>query len=237
MAKRLPWITRYEDCWPVGAYAKRWLDTTRWRYKHARPLNGRAMLGRQGLVKEAINEPQARRRSLRSQSEEHHPDLQEVFTIVQCWIGIHSNDHIIRSCVPGLLVHRENLQSVTFGDCHIEEDRLMRSRQHASFTSAESASLPRSTSSEDNEVNAPVDDATALEPGVRFIRDFLQGLQPRMDNLTQKFMSAGVVDKTCLVALAGMPDWEKDQLLREDMSLKPFRMRVVRVGLAKLLEV
>lgn len=110
----------------------------------------------------------------------------------------------------------------------------MRSRQHAPFASAESASLPRSTSSVANGVNAPVDDATAFEPSVRFIRDFLQGLQPRMDDLTQKFMSAGVVDKTCLVALAGMPDWEKDQLLREDMSLKPFQMRVVRVGLAKL---
>lgn len=84
VTKRLPWITRYEDRWPVEAYAKRWLDTTRWRYKRARPLNGRAMLDRQGIVKEAMNEPQARRRSL-SQSEEHHPDLQEVLTIVRYW--------------------------------------------------------------------------------------------------------------------------------------------------------
>ena len=86
VTKRLPWITRYEDRWPVEVYAKRWLEATRWRYKHTRPLNGRTVLDRQGIVKEAMNEPQARgRRSLRSQSEEHHPDLQEVFTIVRNW--------------------------------------------------------------------------------------------------------------------------------------------------------
>ena len=67
------------------------------------------------------------------------------------------------------------------------------------------------------------------------IRAFLQSLNPDLEDLTHKFIGAGIVNKTCLIALAGMPDWEKDKLLRDDMSLTAFQSRVVRVGLADLM--
>ena len=85
-----------------------------------------------------------------------------------------------------------------------------------------------------NEAHAPQSRAEVLEPSVAFISDFLRGLQPSMEGLTPIFMSAGLVNETCLVALAKMPEWEKDKMLRDDMALNPFQMRVVRVGLAEL---
>ncbi|KZT64487.1 hypothetical protein DAEQUDRAFT_814944 [Daedalea quercina L-15889] len=82
--------------------------------------------------------------------------------------------------------------------------------------------------------NSPTD--ISFEPCEDAVRAFLQGLQPSMEALMPKFIGVGVVNKQCLVALTDMPDWEKDKLLRDDLSLTMFQMRVVRVGLAKLHE-
>ncbi|EPS99714.1 hypothetical protein FOMPIDRAFT_129119 [Fomitopsis schrenkii] len=66
------------------------------------------------------------------------------------------------------------------------------------------------------------------------VRTFLQSLQPSSEVLLLRFLKAGIVNGDCIVALAGMPDREKDKLLRDDLCLTAFQSRVVRVGLAKL---
>lgn len=66
------------------------------------------------------------------------------------------------------------------------------------------------------------------------VRTFLQSLQPSSEVLLPKFLAAGVDNGDCILALSGMPDREKDKLLRDDMCLNAFQTRVVRVGLAKL---
>ena len=122
----------------------------------------------------------------------------------------------------------------SFGGC-IEADTLMHSRQNVPSTPARSEPIPSSASaSAIHEIDAPAGGPAAFEPREQFIRGFLRGIQPGMEDLTQNFMSAGVVNKMCLVSLAGMPNWEKDKLLRDDMSLTPFQVRAVRVGLAGL---
>lgn len=66
------------------------------------------------------------------------------------------------------------------------------------------------------------------------MRTFLQSLQPSSEVLLPRFLEAGIVNGDSIIALAGMPDWEKDKLLRDDMRLTAFQGRVVRVGLAKM---
>lgn len=78
MAERVPWITRYEDCWPIEGYAKRWLEGARWRNKH---LKGLARLGQQGTVEEATTgyEPKASYSSPRKQSGDHYISLEVLY--------------------------------------------------------------------------------------------------------------------------------------------------------------
>lgn len=63
---------------------------------------------------------------------------------------------------------------------------------------------------------------------------FLHGLQPDMQELTPRFIAAGVVNSRCLAALADMPAEEKQQLLRGDMEMTIFQTRVICVGLVHL---
>ncbi|EPT03054.1 hypothetical protein FOMPIDRAFT_1117173, partial [Fomitopsis schrenkii] len=182
VVEKVPWITRYEDCWPVKVYTRKWLDKTRWDNKHQRPFKDFAEQKANGTAKSELQVSRASRGRPRSQPQagDRHRHSQEV------------------PCAP-------------------------------------STSSPRSASSTIvNEYSAPAGKVAVFEPHMGFVRDFLRGLRPSMEDLTPEFVSAGLVNEMCLVALAEMPDWEKDKLLRDDMSLKPFQMRVVRVGLAEL---
>lgn len=85
-------------------------------------------------------------------------------------------------------------------------------------------------------ITAPSESTTsAFEPCVGFVRAFLQGLWPSMADLTPKFISAGLVNEACLIALAEMPADEKEGFLRDEMPLSRFQLRVVCIGLAGLI--
>ncbi|KZT64486.1 hypothetical protein DAEQUDRAFT_732558 [Daedalea quercina L-15889] len=68
------------------------------------------------------------------------------------------------------------------------------------------------------------------------VRAFLRALEPSMEELTTQFIEAGLVNGQCLVAFAGMPRWEKEKFLRDDLALKSFQERVISLGLAELRE-
>ncbi|EPS99715.1 hypothetical protein FOMPIDRAFT_115119 [Fomitopsis schrenkii] len=199
VVEKVPWITKYEDCWPIRAYTMKWLDSARWEYNHRRSSKGPTVLAEQNATGTAM------------------------LGGVQ---GANFNQ--------GIVTTRKRYHAIQHARDSVLPTMSLRRSGAPSSKCAPPASSPRSASSTTvDESDAPVDKAV-FEPRTGFVRDFLHGLRPSMEDLTPKFVGAGIVNETCLGALAEMPDWEKDKLLRDDMSLKPFQLRVVRVGLAEL---
>ncbi|KAH9951183.1 hypothetical protein B0H21DRAFT_719964 [Amylocystis lapponica] len=70
--------------------------------------------------------------------------------------------------------------------------------------------------------------------GTSEVEEFLRSLRPSIEGLAQGFAAAGVVDAECLFALAAMPEAERYMLLKEDMCLSSFQVRIVRVALERI---
>ena len=102
----------------------------------------------------------------------------------------------------------------------------MRSSQSGTSPAAPRAEAPLATSTKSGTSASAVCEEA--------VRTFLQSLQPNLEVLLPKFLKAGIINGDCLVALAGFPNVEQDKLLRDDLCLTAFQVRVVCVGLANL---
>ncbi|EPT03055.1 hypothetical protein FOMPIDRAFT_1022639 [Fomitopsis schrenkii] len=109
------------------------------------------------------------------------------------------------------------------------------SRSPTSVRPRQSSATPGASSDEgDVEASGTLVGPSESEKCEGAVRTFLRSLQPSSEALLPRFLRAGIVNGDCIVALAGMPDREKDKLLRDDLCLTAFQSRTVRVGLAKL---
>ncbi|KAH9933489.1 uncharacterized protein B0H18DRAFT_647088 [Fomitopsis serialis] len=199
-----PFVTKFQDSWPVEAYVRRHLSRTKWLHtRKATSTNSvrsnRAVAGVGGDGN--ANDAPRRLRDTSTQSQ---------VTI--------SSSASATSTAPSASI------------------ALSQSRPRARVGPAPSASPAAVPAPSGVQVNAPPPPPKTSPFKLReeTVRQFLRSLNPTLEDLTQRFISAGLVNKKCLVALAGMPDWEKDKLLRDDMCLTPFQSRVVRVGLGEL---
>lgn len=68
------------------------------------------------------------------------------------------------------------------------------------------------------------------------VRKFLATVTPSLEGFTLAFIEAGIVDDECILALAAMPDREKNTFIRETLRLNPFHMHTLRVALSRRLQ-
>jgi len=216
VVSRFPFIkTEYEDAWPIEGYMRGWLERMRWQQNQVKKY---ANQDRQGEPDEArsssIGKSERPRRSLRNAAvrSPYHYQARRVLSPAES-SGSSTASDSESTCRETPSVG----PSVSVRTVHTTQ-------------TARSGKAPATTRHQ-----ATISAGTApCKPHEGVIRAFLQSLNPDLEDLTHKFIGAGLVNKACLVALAGMPDWEKDKLLRDDLALTAFQSRVVRVGLAGL---
>ncbi|KAH9926872.1 uncharacterized protein B0H18DRAFT_1004291 [Fomitopsis serialis] len=217
VVSQFPFIkTEYEDAWPIDGYTRRWLKRMRWKHKQAMK---NANQDQQGGPNED-GDAGTIRKSGRLRRSRGMPR----FGPISLPIG-----KVLSPAESSSSSTASDSES-TYRDTPSVGPSVSVRTVHAIQT-ARSGKAPAMTR---HQTTASAGTAPS-KPHDGVIRAFLQSLNPDLEDLTHKFIGAGIVNKTCLIALAGMPDWEKDKLLRDDLSLTAFQSRVVRVGLADLL--
>ncbi|KAH9839960.1 uncharacterized protein C8Q71DRAFT_745054 [Rhodofomes roseus] len=208
----------FQDAWPMEAYIRKWLDRMRWEHNQKKKNHAAKDQQTEGRPDEgghSVDRLELPRKSSRIAGVRcpYNSQSRKVLPASQASSSSSSSESTRRSSTP-----------VDLSAPVVQEPQ----------STAQGASSARTPTSTDE--RAVTSTGTApLKLHEQVVRTFLQSLSPNLEDLTPRFLSAGLVNRTCLLALAGMPDWEKDKLLRDDMSLTAFQSRVVRVGLAGLL--
>ncbi|KZT64491.1 hypothetical protein DAEQUDRAFT_814948 [Daedalea quercina L-15889] len=200
VVRKAPFISDYEDYWPIEEYVRRWLyDTRRSGQKQGEKSPITHVRGDQDEESQTSGTSETGSRQIRSNRKP---------------VGTYRSQS------------REILPSAPSSSSDS-------STTHSRTTTAPTSLAGTVAAAPQNQASSFAGESP-FEPCEEFVRDFLQALPPGMGNLVARFINAGLVNRSCFIALAGMPDWEKDKLLRDDMSLTAFQMRAVRVGLAGL---
>ncbi|KAH9839962.1 uncharacterized protein C8Q71DRAFT_855264 [Rhodofomes roseus] len=248
----------YEGAWPIDGYMQRWLERMRWeqnrKKSHAaksqqterRPAEGGHCVDRQELPRKSSRNAEVR--------SPYQYQSRKVLSPVSN--SRSSSESTRRSSTPVDLVSApvQETQSTAMNagrQSQILQATIPSSSSLASAlpstSSAQSVRMQQSTSSsistkvrtapgiQADKSSTPASKLSKFKLREGTIRLFLQSLSPSLEDLTQSFIDRGLVNKKCLLALAEMPDLEKDRFLRDDVLLTAFQSRVVRVGLANLL--